>query len=118
MNLAYGRHFATLLLSAALMLPMSAHAGTEPAPQISVINLQVVNDPRGGQSVITPKGDLAPLPGSGVNGGVAQIFFGSQGGFWYTDQTGQTVDLTPTVQELQARRAQQVSSKPYQLHSN
>ncbi len=102
------RHFAAILISAALLLPLPAHAGNEQAPQVSVINLQVVNNDRGGQSVITPKGDLAALPGSGVNGSVAQIFFGSQGGFWYTDRTGQTIDLSPTVQELQARRAQQV----------
>lgn len=109
MGNVYKWNFAALVLSTAFLVPLSAAmAGNEPAPQVSVINLQVVKNERGGQSVITPKGDLAALPGAGVAGNVAQIFFGSQGGFWYTDQTGQTIDLYPTVQELQARRAQQV----------
>lgn len=109
MVVIYKRQFGALCLAVALGMPFSAHAdNASTTPQISVINLQVVKNERGEQNVITPKGDLAPLPGAGVNGGVAQIFFGSQGGFWYTDQTGQTIDLSPTVQELQARRAQQV----------
>jgi hypothetical protein len=100
------QYLAGLFIFTALLVP-AAHAG-EQQPQVSVINLQVVTNAQGGQSVITPKGDLAPLPGSGVDGSVAQIYFGSQGGFWYSDKRGQTIDLTPTVQELQARRAQQV----------
>lgn len=98
---------AGLLIFAALLVPAAGHAA-EQDPQVSVINLQVVKNQQGGQSVITPKGDLAALPGAGVDGNVAPIYFGSQGGFWYTDKTGQTIDLSPAVQELQARRAQQV----------
>jgi len=74
-------------------------------PQVSAVNLRIVQN-QGYQSVVTPKGDLAPLPGAGVNGDTVQIYMGSQGGFWYTDRNGQTVDLTPAVQALQARRAQ------------
>jgi uncharacterized membrane protein YgcG len=109
MVVVFKRHFAALLIATALLAPVgAAQADNQPAPQISVINLQVVKNERGSQSVITPKGDLAALPGAGVDGAVAQIYFGSQGGFWYTDRTGQTIDLSPTVQELQARRAQQI----------
>src|SRR5262249_38988391 len=66
------------------------------------------------QSVITPKGDMATLPGAGVAGNTAEIYFGTQGGFWYTDKTGKTIDLSPTVQSLQARRArtQQAAQVP------
>ncbi len=95
--------FCTLLLTGS-----AAQAQNSKEPQVSVINLQTVRNQNGTQSVITPKGDLAVLPGAGVDGAVAQIYFGSQGGFWYQDRTGQTIDLSPTVQDLQARRARQV----------
>ena len=97
-------HAIALLVAAGLTV---ASANAENAvPQVSVINLQVVQNADGTQSVITPKGDLARLLGAGVTGGVAQIFVGAQGGFWYTDKTGKTIDLYPSVQELSARRAQ------------
>lgn len=75
-------------------------------PQVSVVNLQAIKNSNGGTSVVTPKGDLAPLPGAGVNGNVAQIYIGANGGFWYTDKSGRTVDLHDAVQQLQAKRAQ------------
>lgn len=94
----------TLCLSAVLLLSAPAWAqGTQ--PQVSVVTLQIVQNPDGSQSVITPKGDLAPLPGAGVYGNTAQIFMGAQGGFWYTDRNGQSVDLDEAVKALQARRA-------------
>lgn len=94
----------TICLSAALLLSAPAWAqGAQ--PQVSVVTLQVVQNPDGSQSVITPKGDLAPLPGAGVPGNTAQIFMGAQGGFWYTDRNGQSVDLDEAVKALQARRA-------------
>lgn len=96
---------ASFLIGTALTLGVSAGAQNQ---DVSVVNLKVVRNMAGGQSVITPKGDLAPLPGGGVDGDVAQIYFGSQGGFWYVDRTGNSVDLVPTVKELQARRAQQI----------
>jgi hypothetical protein len=100
-------HFAALAICATLSISgtvaMEQNGGQ---PQVSVVNLQVVHNSDGSQSVITPKGDLAVLPGAGAPGEVAQIYFGSQGGFWYTDKTGKTIDLTPAVQALQARRAQ------------
>jgi hypothetical protein len=94
----------TICLSAALLLstPAWAQGGQ---PQVSVVTLQVVQNPDGSQSVITPKGDLAPLPGSGVYGNTAQIYMGAKGGFWYTDRNGQSVDLDAAVRQLQARRA-------------
>lgn len=93
-----------ICLSAALLLstPAWAQGGQ---PQVSVVTLQVVQNPDGSQSVITPKGDLAPLPGSGVYGNTAQIYMGAKGGFWYTDRNGQSVDLDAAVRQLQARRA-------------
>lgn len=101
---------ASLLLSLSLFVhPPAVNAQGNGAPQVSVVNLQVVPGPNG-QEVVTPKGDLAPLPGAGVNGGVVQIYVGAQGGFWYVDKTGQTIDLTPGVQALQARRAAQARS--------
>jgi len=100
-------HLAAFLVSTTVLLAApSATAQSEALPQVSFVTLQVVRNSDGSQSVITPKGDLAILPGHGVNGNVAEIYMGSQGGFWYTDKTGQTVDLTPTVQALRARRAQ------------
>ena len=94
----------TICLSAALLLSTPAWAqGAQ--PQVSVVTLQVVQNPDGSQSVITPKGDLAPLPGSGVYGNTAQIYMGAKGGFWYTDRNGQSVDLDSAVRQLQARRA-------------
>jgi hypothetical protein len=91
---------AALLLTAPLVMAQDASQ-----PQVSVVNLQTVQNQDGSQSVITPKGDLATLPGAGVNGNIAPIYMGSQGGFWYTDKTGQTIDLNSTVASLQARRA-------------
>jgi hypothetical protein len=94
----------TICLSAALLLSAPTWAqGSQ--PQVSVVTLQVVQNPDGSQSVITPKGDLAPLPGSGVLGNTAQIYMGAKGGFWYTDRNGQSVDLDSAVRQLQARRA-------------
>jgi hypothetical protein len=93
-------------VSALLLLGIPfADAQNQQVPDVSYVNLQVVHNADGSQSVITPKGDLAVLPGPGVAGDVAQIYFGSQGGFWYTDRTGKTVDLSKTVEALQARRA-------------
>jgi len=116
--------FVPLALSLAFFAspPAQAQAQGGPPPQVSVVNLQAVRNPDGTQSVITPKGDLAPLPGAGVAGDVAQIFIGAQGGFWYTDKSGRTIDLNPTVQALNARRAQmqqaqqvpQYAPAPYQ----
>ncbi len=107
-----------LLLALELMIPgtqVYAQAQSQAqgaAPQVSVINLQVVNNANGTQSVITPKGDLASLIGAGVAGNVAQIYVGAQGGFWYTDKTGKTIDLYPSVQELQSRRGQNQAPQP------
>ena len=94
----------TICLSATLLLAAPAWAQNE-TPQVSAVTLQVVQNSDGSQSVITPKGDLARLPGPGVNGNTAQIYMGSQGGFWYSDRNGQTVNLTDAVKQLQARRA-------------
>lgn len=97
-------HFSAICLSMALLLGAPAMADNGP-PQVSMVSLQVVQNADGTQSVITPKGDLAPLPGAGVQGNTAVIYMGAQGGFWYTDRTGQTVNLDAAVKALQARRA-------------
>ncbi len=98
---------AALLIAASIFLtiPAQSLAQNGEGPQVSTVLLKVVRNQNGSQSVITPKGDLAPLPGAGVSGDVAEIYMGSQGGFWYHDMSGQTVDLNSAVQALQARRA-------------
>ena len=103
-------YLATLLLAYTLFLSAPSTTAQNGQPQVSVVNLQIVRNSDGSQSVITPKGDMATLPGAGVNGNVAEIYFGSQGGFWYVDKSGQTVDLTPTYQSLQNRRARQAAT--------
>jgi hypothetical protein len=100
----------TLLPAAALLALLlagapCAHSQSQQVPDVQIVNLQVVQNQDGSQSVITPKGDLAHLPGAGVKGDAAQIYFGSKGGFWYVDRNGTTVDLSSEVQALQARRA-------------
>ncbi len=97
---------AALLIAASIFLtiPAPSFAQNNEGPQVSTVMLKVVRNQDGSQSVITPKGDLAPLPGAGVAGDAAEIYMGSQGGFWYQDMTGQTVDLNAAVQALQARR--------------
>jgi hypothetical protein len=109
------REVAALLIAASIFLtvPNEAFAQNQQQPQVSMVNLQVVANPDGSQSVVTPKGDLAFLPGKGVDGSVAQIYMGSQGGFWYVDRTGQTVDLTPAVDSLKARRARAAQVPQY-----
>ncbi|CAN5203025.1 hypothetical protein BH11CYA1_BH11CYA1_32320 [soil metagenome] len=94
----------SICLAATLLVVGPAWAQNQP-PQVSVVTLQTVQNSDGSQSVITPKGDLARLPGPGVNGNTAQIYMGAQGGFWYTDRNGQTVNLSDAVKQLQARRA-------------
>src|SRR5579883_904423 len=98
-----------IAVSLSLQMPFQVKAQNSGSPQVSVVNLQVVPGQNGGQEVITPKGDLAPLPGGGVAGNVVQIYVGSQGGFWYVDKTGETIDLTPYVKALQARRASEAN---------
>jgi len=101
--------FAALYLSAALLVtaPLIGLAQEGQLPQVSMVTLQVLRGQDGSESVITPKGDLAPLPGLGVNGEAVVIYMGAQGGFWYTDKNGQTVVLDEAVRQLQARRASQ-----------
>jgi hypothetical protein len=64
---------------------------------VSAVTLQVVPGEAGRECVVTPKGKVVPLPGPGVNGSAVQIYMGSQGGFWYVDRNGQSVDLTEAV---------------------
>jgi len=105
---------ALCLSTAILLLTAPASQAQNGLPQVSMVTLQVVQNQDGSQSVITPKGDLATLPGAGVNGNTAVIYMGTQGGFWYTDKTGQNVSLDATVNALQARRAanQQTAQVP------
>lgn len=77
----------------ALVQPAIGQSG---APTVSVVNLQAMPG-QGSTMVVTPRGQVVPLPGAGVNGNVVQIYMGSQGGYWYIDKTGQNVDLTQAV---------------------
>ena len=80
-----------------------------PPPQVSVVTLHVQNSGQG-QQVVTPKGYLVPLPGAGVNGEAIQIYIGANGGYWYVDKNGQTVDLTGLVNQVKG--AQQTTNVP------
>ena len=92
-----------LMTSMAVTVPMVSQAvlaqGGLP-DNVSMVTLNTQMTPAG-QTVITPKGYVVPVPGAGVNGPVLQVFMGSKGGFWYVDKNNQQVDLTPTVQRLQ-----------------
>lgn len=81
-------------------------AKSQEQPNVSVVNLTVQQGQNGQQLVLTPRGYLVPLPGAGVNSNVVQIYMGSTGGYWYTDRSGQTVDLTAYVQQLRAKMGQ------------
>jgi hypothetical protein len=87
---------ATLLTFA----PLAALAqGGGQLPQVSMVTLQVVRGQDRSEHVITPKGDLAPLPGEGVNGeAVRQSAYGHSAEpeqsyqkqqKWYQDQLKQ-----------------------------
>lgn len=101
----------SILLLSALLLGAPASNCQQGAPQVSVVTLQVVPGPNGSQRVVTPRGFLAPLPGGGVSGNTVQIYMGASGGYWYVDQSGQNVDLTPYVQRMMASQ-QQASNVP------
>jgi hypothetical protein len=98
--LSIGLISACLSISAWLVVPDRAGA-QEGAPTISSVTLQVVPGQQG-ESVITPKGMVVPLPGAGVNSGSVQIYMGSQGGYWYVDRNGQNVDLTSYVERFRS----------------
>lgn len=84
------------------------------APTVSAVTLKVVPG-QSGQSVITPRGMVVPLPGAGVNSNAVQIFMGSQGGFWYVDRNGQNVDLTAGVHKLMAATGQTMPGSMQQV---
>ncbi|MDZ4836367.1 MAG: hypothetical protein SGJ27_21545 [Candidatus Melainabacteria bacterium] len=92
----------TTCLSIAAWIAVPDMALAQESPTISTVTLQVVPGKQGGESVVTPKGMVVPLPGPGVNSGTIQIYMGSQGGFWYVDKNGQNVDLTSYVEQLRS----------------
>lgn len=107
-------HFKKLVIMAALTTisltgPVFAQNGS---PEISAVTLQVVPGQGGGQSVITPRGMVVPLPGPGVNTNSVQIYMGSQGGYWYVDRNGQNVDLTAAVERFRQMSGQMGNMAP------
>ncbi len=98
---------ALLVMGVAISLtcfpPSSFAQGVQ---NVSVVHLLVQPDSAGGQLVVTPKGLLVPLPGAGVNAGMVDIYMGANGGYWYIDKTGKTVDLTSYVKQVRAQTAQ------------
>lgn len=110
-SLTIGVISACISISAWIAAPEIALA--QESPSVSMVTLQVVPGAQG-QSVITPKGMMVPLPGPGVNGNSIQVYMGSQGGFWYVDKNGQNVDLTSYVARMRSmqggmgQQAQQV----------
>jgi hypothetical protein len=101
--------FVALSVFFTVPVPSSAQG----APSVSVVTLQVVPNPNGGESVVTPKGMVVPLPGAGVNSNVVQVYIGSNGGYWYVDRNGQTVDLTAGVMRLQGSASQAATVPQY-----
>jgi len=99
------------LTLASLLTVCQPAALAQGQPSVSVVNLQVQPGNNGGQLVVTPNGYLVPLPGAGVNGNVVEIYMGSNGGFWYTDRTGNTVDLTSYVAQVRAQTEQAEAQK-------
>src|SRR4029450_7645451 len=111
----------TVAISIAAVIQLySIGVSAQSQPNVSVVHLNVQQGSTGQQLVLTPKGMLVPLPGVGVNGNVVEIYMGNTGGYWYVDRTGQTVDLTPYVQQLRAQTAQmqQVAPPQYAPYSN
>lgn len=98
--------FAAFLLATTLAVAAPQVTFAQSAPSVSMVTLQTMPGQNGQQMVVTPKGKVVPLPGAGVNSNVVQIYIGSQGGYWYVDKTGQTVDLTSAVQYMQSRMGQ------------
>lgn len=107
-----GIRVSASVVLALLGQPVFAQEGALPE-NVSMVTLNTQMSPAG-QTVITPKGYVVPVPGAGVNGPVLQVFMGSKGGFWYVDKNNQQVDLTPTVQRLQGSviQAQPKASAP------
>jgi hypothetical protein len=110
-------HFKKLVIMAALTTltlagPAYAQNGN---PDISAVTLQVVPGQGGGESVVTPRGMVVPLPGPGVNTNSVQIFMGSQGGYWYVDRNGQNVDLTAAVERFRQMTGQ-AGNMPNQMN--
>jgi hypothetical protein len=95
----------SLVLSLSLGSATAVQAQAAGAATVSMVTLQVVPGPQGQQQVVTPRGMVVPLPGAGVNSNVVQVYMGSQGGYWYIDRYGQTVDLTAAVQQMRAMTA-------------
>lgn len=107
-------HLKKLVIMAALTTlsltgPVFAQNGN---PEISAVTLQVVPGQGGGESVVTPRGMVVPLPGPGVNSNSVQIFMGSQGGYWYVDRNGQNVDLTAAVERFRQMSGQMGNMAP------
>lgn len=95
----------SLFLSVSVWIAAPNFAFAQGNPTVSAVTLQVVPGQQGQQCVVTPRGLAVPLPGSGVNSSTVQIYMGSQGGYWYVDKYGQTVDLTAAVQQLRAAQS-------------
>lgn len=91
-----------LTVSLGCIMPEQA-AGQGQSPTVSMVTLQVVPGQNGQEMVVTPRGQVVPLPGPGVNSNVVQVYMGSQGGYWYVDRNGNQVDLTGAVANMQAR---------------
>lgn len=108
-SLSAGALSLSIALSLCAALPgevLAQAAGSPGSPTVSVVTLQVLPGPNGAEQVVTPRGIVVPLPGAGVNSNAVQIYVGSQGGYWYVDRYGQTVDLTAAVQQMRARTGQ------------
>lgn len=99
----------SVTLTAFVFFPVEGSAQGS-TPSVSVVSLQTQPGPNGSQMVVTPRGMVVPLPGAGSGTSSVQIYMGSQGGYWYVDKTGQTVDLTQGVAALQARVSQNAYS--------
>ena len=98
--------FGAFFVAASVAILSPTQSLAQGAPTVSMVTLQTVPGENGQQMVITPRGKAVPLPGPGVDASAVNIYMGSQGGYWYTDKTGQNVDLTSAVQYYQRMQAQ------------
>ena len=101
---------AVITISMSATVPLVAYAQNGDQ-NVSTVTLQVVPGAQG-ENVITPKGYSVPLPGAGVNSNQVHIYMGAQGGYWYVDRYGQTVDLTSSVAALRGQQGQPVQQVP------
>ncbi|MBC7999252.1 MAG: hypothetical protein IAF58_14980 [Leptolyngbya sp.] len=85
----------------------------QPSGQVSMTLYPVVTNEQGQQYVVTKMGPKLPLPGAGLPPGTTQVsvYRDQQSNYWYTDKTGQPVEVT-------AAELQQYMNRMYASHDS